>query len=66
MSTQDQARALMMRHHQMVKNRQQSMLSRAAAEVGLPSETPHFQNHIQGKFPSDFQADYDRGNASAS
>jgi hypothetical protein len=28
MSTQQQARALMMRHHQFVKNRQQSMLSR--------------------------------------
>ena len=34
MSTQDQARALMMRHHHVVKNRQQSMLSRAAAEIG--------------------------------
>lgn len=35
MSTQEQARALMMRHHHIVKNRQQSMLNRAAAEVGL-------------------------------
>lgn len=35
MSTQEQARALMMRHHHLVKNRQQSMLNRAAAEVGL-------------------------------
>ena len=35
MSTQQQARALMMRHHQFVKNRQQSMLSRAAAEIGV-------------------------------
>lgn len=35
MSTQQQARNLMMRHQHLVKNRQESMLSRAAAEVGL-------------------------------
>ncbi|WP_009633305.1 hypothetical protein [Synechocystis sp. PCC 7509] len=35
MSTQEQARALMMRHHHIVKNRQQSMLNRTATEVGL-------------------------------
>lgn len=35
MSTQEQARALMMRRHHLVKNRQQSMLNRAAAEVRL-------------------------------
>ncbi|NJK76954.1 MAG: hypothetical protein HC942_27025 [Microcoleus sp. SU_5_6] len=35
MSTQAQARSLMMRHQHLVKNRQQSLLSRAAAEVGL-------------------------------
>ncbi|WLT37741.1 hypothetical protein NON20_18725 [Synechocystis sp. B12] len=38
MSTQQQARALMMRHHQFIKNRQQSMLSRAAAEIGVEAE----------------------------
>jgi len=38
MSTQEQARALMMRHHHLVKNREQSMLGRSAAEVGLPAE----------------------------
>lgn len=38
MSAQEQARALMMRHRHSAKNRQQSMLSRAAAEVGMPSE----------------------------
>lgn len=35
MSTQEQARALMMRHHHIIKNRQQSMLNRTASEVGL-------------------------------
>ena len=39
MSTQDQARALMVRHQHLLKNREQSMLSRAAAEVGMPAES---------------------------
>jgi hypothetical protein len=65
MSTQEQARALMMRHHQLIKNRQQSMLSRAAAEVGLDAEA-EYQSRIQGKFPASFQTDYDRSGASLS
>jgi hypothetical protein len=47
MSTENQARSLMMRHHQMVKNRQQSMLNRTATEVGM--EDTHYWGHIQGK-----------------
>ena len=66
MSTQDQARALMVRHHQIIKNRQQSMLTRSAAEVGMPSESTHFWNHIQGKPHSSFSASYDRSGASLS
>lgn len=62
MSTRDQARALMIRHHQMVRNRHQSMLSRAAAEVGL--EAVDYEGHIQGK-PLNIE-DYDRSNASFS
>jgi hypothetical protein len=34
-STQQQARTLMMRQAQTVKNRQQSMLERAASEIGV-------------------------------
>ncbi len=34
MDTQNQARALMMGHHQVIKNRQQSMLNRVSDEVG--------------------------------
>lgn len=45
MSTQQQARALMMRHHHLIKNREQSMLSRAAAEIGVDSVESW--NHIQ-------------------
>ena len=39
MSIQDQARALMVRHRQMIRNREQSMLSRQAHEIGMPSES---------------------------
>jgi hypothetical protein len=62
MSMKDQARALMIRHHQMVKNRHQSMLTRAAAEVGL--DVVDYDSHIQGK-PLN-QDDYDRSHASLS
>ncbi|MFW6357682.1 MAG: hypothetical protein ACOC0N_00490 [Chroococcales cyanobacterium] len=66
MSTQDQARALMMRHHKMIKNRQQSMLDRAANEIGLDVEGKHNWNHIQGKHHPSFRSTYDRSGASLS
>jgi hypothetical protein len=66
MSTQDQVRALMIRHHHMIKNREQCMLSRAATEIGMPAETAHFWNHIQGKPHPTFSTTYDRSHASLS
>ncbi len=66
MSTQEQARALMMRHHHLIKNRQQSMLGRTAAEVGLPPEAAEYWNHIQGKPHPSFRNSYDRSSASLS
>ena len=66
MSTQDQARALMMRHHHFIKNRQQSMLGRAAAEVGIEIEDVDYWNRIQGKPHSSFRTSYDRSNVSLS
>ncbi|BFM39179.1 hypothetical protein [Synechocystis sp. LKSZ1] len=65
MSTQQQARALMMRHHQMIKNRQQSMLNRAAAEIGVEVEENYWST-IQGKPHSSFCTTYDRSHASLS
>ncbi len=65
MSTQQQARALMMRHHKFVKNRQQSMLSRAAAEISVEVEKD-FWTTIQGKPQSGFRNDYDRSGAALS
>ncbi|KGF73583.1 glutamine synthetase [Neosynechococcus sphagnicola sy1] len=66
MSTEQQARALMVRHHQLVKHREQSMLSRVASEVGMPAEAAHFWNHIQGKPQSSFQQTYDRSHSTMS
>lgn len=66
MSTQDQVRALMMRHHHMIKNREQCMLSRVANEVGMPAETAHFWNHIQGKPHPTFATTYDRSHVGLS
>lgn len=65
MSTQEQARALMMRHNHLIKNRQLSMLGRAAAEVGLEVDS-EYQNLIQGKVHPSFRATYDRSGASLS
>ncbi|GBF78782.1 hypothetical protein [Aphanothece sacrum] len=65
MSTQQQARALMMRHHQIIKNRQQSMLERAASEIGVDIEADYWTT-IQGKPQSSFRASYDRSGATMS
>ena len=65
MSTQSQARALMMRHHQMIKNRQQSMLSRASEEIGVEFDGEYWSN-VQGKPHSSFRTSYDRSGASLS
>ena len=48
MSIQEKARQLMVRQHQQAKNRQQSMLMRAAQELGLHEEISHYWNPIQG------------------
>lgn len=49
MDTQEQARNLMMRHHHLVKQRQQSMLGRSAGEVGMDGNGTEYWTHIQGK-----------------
>jgi hypothetical protein len=66
MSASDQARALMHRHHHLIKQRQQSMLGRVAAEVGLPAEAANYWNHIQGKPHPTFAKNYDRSHATLS
>ena len=64
MSTEEQARALMMRHHHLVRNRQQSMVSRAAAEVGLDGADAC--NHIQGRIDPSLRSTYDRSSVAMS
>jgi hypothetical protein len=47
MSTQTQARALMIRHQQLIKNREQCMLSRAASAAGMPETIVHYdRSHV--------------------
>jgi len=65
-SVEEQARALMMAHHTWIKNREQSLLGRAAAEVGLDADAAKFWNHIQGKVHPTFRNNYDRSRATMS
>ncbi|HHP7230249.1 MAG TPA: hypothetical protein ACFCUY_05245 [Xenococcaceae cyanobacterium] len=65
MSAQSQARSLMNRHHHLVKNRQQSLLHRTAAEIGVEVDKDYWAN-IQGKPQSGFSKTYDRSNAALS
>ena len=62
----DLARNLFIRRHQRSRRREQGMMVRLAAEVGLPVEdAAHYESHIQGKMPHDFSG-YDRGSAAMS
>lgn len=65
MSIQTKARSLLMRHHQLVMNRERSMLARTAAEIGVDVD-PKYHSHIQGKTLSDFNAIYDRSGVAMS
>ncbi len=66
MSTEQQARALMTRHHRMIKNRQQSMLGRAASEIGMDVDSAQYWGHIQGKPNPSFRDSYDRSSVASS
>lgn len=65
MDTQQQARALMMRHHQLIKNRQQSMLGRSASAIGVEVDADYWSN-IQGKPCHNASRAYDRSHATLS
>jgi Domain of unknown function (DUF4278) len=66
-SVQERARLLMMGHHKSVKRRQQAMLTRLDARVGLPtSEASRFWNHVRGEAHPSFNADYDRSQVAMS
>lgn len=60
------ARNLFIRHHQRNRKREQGMMVRLAAEVGIPVEVAaHYHSQIQGKLPHDFSS-YDRSYVSMS
>jgi hypothetical protein len=59
-------RSLVMKHLRNIRRREHSMLVRAAADVGLPTENAvEYESHIQGKVPHDF-AGYDRSRSAMS
>lgn len=66
MSASEQARALMNRHHHLIKRRQQALLSRINTEVGMPAEAADYWAPIQGKPSASAQSSYDRSSASLS
>jgi len=58
-SVTEKARALMISRDRNVKNRQQAMLGRLAAEVGLTADPDQYWSRIQGKIQPTFRVNYD-------
>ncbi len=56
---------MFLRHHQLVVNREKSMLTRTAAEIGVDVE-PQYHSQSQGKIVNDFATIYDRSHAAMS
>jgi hypothetical protein len=65
MSTQDQTRAIMVRHRHLIKNREMSMLSRAAANLGMPGEVVSTAIDLNNRSHPNFR-EYDRSNVGLS
>lgn len=61
-----QARTMLLAHTRNIKRRQQSLLTRSAADVGLSADVTQYWNRIQGKVHPSFWATYDRGHAATS
>lgn len=67
LSINEQLRRLMMSHHRQIRKREQAMLARLDAKIGLSVEdATHFQNHIQGYIPYNEWMNYDRSHAAMS
>lgn len=65
-SIQAWMRSLVIKHLHNIRQREHSMLVRAANDVGLPLEdAAKYESHIQGKVPHDF-AGYDRSKSAMS
>ncbi|MGL5196633.1 MAG: DUF4278 domain-containing protein [Chroococcales cyanobacterium] len=63
---EEKARALTLSNGLAIKKRQQAMLGRVAAEVGLSSDISNYWNRIQGKVHPTFRASYSRSSVSLS
>ncbi|MCM1984206.1 DUF4278 domain-containing protein [Lyngbya confervoides] len=65
-SVNDLARSLLVKHHKDVKLRQQTLLGRAFAEVGLNADPSKYWAPIQGKISSANWLSYDRSHVAMS
>lgn len=65
MSIQEEARLHIIRNRHAIANRQRSLLSRAATNVGMPSECADI-GRIQGKPRHDAESAYGRSSAAMS
>ncbi len=65
LSTEAKARTRMTQQHHLIKNRQQTLLTRSAAEAGL-THLSEYWNHIQGGIHPTFRRNYERSHVSFS
>lgn len=65
-SVENQVRSLVHSHHCVTKQRQQTMLSRAANAAGLTTDISGYSNQVQGEEHSSFWTTYDRSHVAMS
>jgi hypothetical protein len=66
MSVEQKARALMSRHHHLIRNREQSMLLRSVGEIGLDVDVTSYHSQVKGMTPNNFGQSYDRSRSAMS
>jgi len=62
----EMARSLAMAHHATIKSREQTLLARTAAAIGMPATAANYWSQIQGKINPVFGATYDRSHVALS
>ena len=60
MTVSSETRRLIVLNRNRIKNRQQSLLSRASSQIGLSISCNLYWGHIQGKVQPTFRMDYKR------
>ncbi|WP_026100908.1 hypothetical protein [Synechococcus sp. PCC 7336] len=66
MTVSSEARRLIMLNRTRLKQRQQSLLTRSAAHVGISADRVDYWGHIQGKVQPTFRTNYERSHATMS